>query len=45
MDVRQKALVVFTVVAMVLAFAYFDLLLGGLAAVASIPFLVGVLRR
>ncbi|NHN40324.1 hypothetical protein G9C85_01565 [Halorubellus sp. JP-L1] len=45
MDARQKALVVFTVVAMVLAFGYFNVLLGGLAALASIPFLVGVLRR
>ncbi|MFC6953666.1 hypothetical protein [Halorubellus litoreus] len=45
MDLQQKALATFTLVAMVLAFAYFDETLAVFAGIATLPFLFGVLRQ
>ena len=45
MDLRRKALATFTLLGMVLAFAYFDETLAAFAAIFSLPFLVGVLRQ
>jgi len=42
---RGKALVVFVQAGIVLAFAYFSVPLAALAALASLPFLLAVLRQ
>jgi hypothetical protein len=44
MDLRQKGLAVATLGGIVLSFAYFDERLAAFAAIASLPFLLGVLR-
>jgi hypothetical protein len=45
MDLRQKALATFTLLGMVLAFAYFNEILAVFVALATLPFFVGVLRQ
>jgi|GEM_PF-1161001 hypothetical protein len=43
MDLREKALAVFTVIGIVVAFAYFSVPLAALAGVATFPFVLMVL--
>jgi hypothetical protein len=45
MDLRQKGLAILTLVAIVVAFAYFDERLALFAGIATLPFLAGVLRQ
>ncbi|WP_323677012.1 hypothetical protein [Halorubellus sp. PRR65] len=45
MDLRQKTLATFTLLSIVLGFAYFHETLAVFAGIATLPFLVGVLRQ